>query len=74
TIEPGLYIPAGSKRMEESWARLGVRLETELDERWWRIGIRIEDDVLVTADEPEVLTEAAPKEIDDIEAWMREGG
>ncbi|MCP5449881.1 MAG: Xaa-Pro aminopeptidase [Gammaproteobacteria bacterium] len=74
TIEPGLYIPANSKRMEESWARLGVQLETDVDERWWRIGIRIEDDVLVTADEPEVLTEAAPKEIDDIEAWMREGG
>jgi Xaa-Pro aminopeptidase len=57
----------------KGWARLGVRLETELDERWWRIGIRIEDDVLVTADGNEVLTAAAPKEIDDIEALMREG-
>lgn len=72
TIEPGLYIPAGSKRLESHWARLGVRLETELEERWWRIGVRIEDDVLVTADGNEVLTTAAPKEIDEIEAWMRE--
>lgn len=73
TIEPGLYIPAGGKIMDAQWARLGVHLETELDERWWRIGVRIEDDVLVTADGYEVLTEAAPKTVDDIEALMREG-
>ena len=73
TIEPGLYIPAGSKVVDESWARFGVQLEADLDERWWRIGIRIEDDVLVTEGEPEVLTAAAPKEIDEIEELMREG-
>ena len=73
TIEPGLYIPAGGKIVDAHWARLGVCLETELDERWWRIGIRIEDDVLVTADGNEILTRAAPKDIDDIEALMREG-
>ena len=73
TIEPGLYIPAGGKIVDAHWARLGVDLETELDERWWRIGIRIEDDVLVTADGNEILTRAAPKDIDDIEALMREG-
>lgn len=72
TIEPGLYIPAGGKIMDAHWAQLGIHLETELDERWWRIGIRIEDDVLVTADGHEILTETAPKEIDDIEALMRE--
>ena len=73
TIEPGLYIPAGGKIVDAHWARLGVDLETELDERWWRIGIRIEDDVLVTADGNDILTRAAPKDIDDIEALMREG-
>lgn len=73
TVEPGLYLPAGGKVVDERWARLGIQLETELDERWWRIGIRIEDDVLVTADGNEVLTSAAPKEIADIEALMREG-
>ncbi|HRC72388.1 MAG TPA: Xaa-Pro aminopeptidase [Candidatus Competibacter sp.] len=71
TVEPGLYIAAGSKIMDANWARLGVSLDTGLDERWWRIGIRIEDDVLVTAAGHEVLTAAAPKEIDDIEALMR---
>ncbi|MBK8181913.1 MAG: Xaa-Pro aminopeptidase [Candidatus Competibacteraceae bacterium] len=71
TIEPGLYIAAGGKIMDAHWARLGVYLEAELEERWWRIGIRIEDDVLVTAEGHEILTEAAPKAIDDIEALMR---
>ncbi len=73
TIEPGLYIPAGGKIMDAHWARLGVHLETELDERWWRIGVRIEDDVLVTSSGHEVLTHAASKAIDDIEALMRDG-
>ncbi len=73
TIEPGLYIPAGGKIMDAHWARLGIHLEAELDERWWRIGVRIEDDVLVTPDGNEILTRAAPKESDEIEALMREG-
>jgi Xaa-Pro aminopeptidase len=73
TVEPGLYIPAGGKVLDAHWARLGVHLETELDPRWQRIGVRIEDDVLVTTEGNEVLTAAAPKEIVDIEALMREG-
>ncbi|MDS4027738.1 MAG: Xaa-Pro aminopeptidase [Candidatus Contendobacter sp.] len=72
TIEPGLYIPAGGKILDAHWARLGVHLETELDECWQRIGVRIEDDVLVTDDGNAVLTAAAPKEVDEIEALMRE--
>jgi Xaa-Pro aminopeptidase len=58
TVEPGLYIPAGSEGVAE---------------RWWNIGIRIEDDVLVTATGNEVLTSAVPKEIADIEALMVTG-
>ena len=55
TVEPGLYIAPGTE---------GV------DEKYWGIGIRVEDDVLVTADGPEVLTTGVPKEIKDIEALM----
>lgn len=57
TIEPGLYISAGK----------GVPA------KYQNIGIRIEDDVLVTEDGPEVLSSAAPRSIEDIEAWMAEG-
>ncbi len=55
TVEPGLYLRAGSPG---------------LDEKWWDIGIRIEDDVLVTRDGAEVLSRDAPKAIDEIEALM----
>lgn len=57
TIEPGLYIAKGK----------GVPA------KYQNIGIRIEDDVVVTEDGPEVTTDAAPRTIDDIEAWMAEG-
>jgi Xaa-Pro aminopeptidase len=56
TAEPGLYI----------------RDPQHIDKKWHFTGIRIEDDVLVTRDGCEVLTEAAPKEIDEIEALMAE--
>lgn len=56
TVEPGCYIRPG----------VGV------PERFANIGIRIEDDVLVTAAGNEVLTHAAPKTVDDIEALMRD--
>jgi Xaa-Pro aminopeptidase len=55
TVEPGLYIPAGSKGVAK---------------KWWNIGIRIEDDVLVTKTGYEVLSRDAPKSADEIEALM----
>lgn len=55
TVEPGLYIPAGSKGVAE---------------KWWDIGIRIEDDVLVTKQGHEILTAGVPKDIDAIESLM----
>ena len=55
TVEPGLYIPAGSKGVAK---------------KWWNIGIRIEDDVLVTKNGHEVLSHGVPKEPDEIEALM----
>lgn len=55
TAEPGCYIRAGD----------GV------PQQFANIGIRIEDDVLVTASGHEVLTHAAPKTVEDVEALMR---
>jgi len=54
TIEPGLYIPTGSP----------------CDAKWWGLAVRIEDNLLVTAEGHENLTESVPKEIADIEALM----
>ena len=55
TIEPGIYIPAHSRGAHR---------------KWWNIGIRIEDDVLVTRQGREILTDALPRKIADIEALM----
>lgn len=56
TVEPGLYIPVNCKKV---------------DAKWRGIGIRIEDDILVTKTGHEVLTQALPKEIDEIESLMQ---
>lgn len=58
TIEPGIYIPAGSRGVPK---------------RMHNIGIRIEDDVVVTRTGAEVLTSQAPKSVAAIEALMSEG-
>ena len=43
----------------------------EVEEKYRGIGIRIEDNVLVTDDGREILTEKAPKTIEDIEVLMK---
>jgi Xaa-Pro aminopeptidase len=55
TIEPGLYIAPDN---------------TDVARKWRGIGIRIEDNVLVTRDGCEVLTDAVPRSITEIEALM----
>ena len=57
TVEPGIYIAAGTEGVPEEY---------------FDIGVRIEDDVLVTENGFEVLTSKAPKEIKDVEATMKE--
>lgn len=56
TVEPGLYIDEDSPNVPEKWRGIGVR---------------IEDDILVTADGCNVLTEALPKTVDDITHFMQ---
>jgi Xaa-Pro aminopeptidase len=55
TVEPGIYIPAGSKGVAK---------------KWWNIGIRIEDDVLVTKEGHDILSRDVPKSVAEIEALM----
>lgn len=55
TVEPGIYIAADNTRVAKKWRG---------------IGIRIEDDVVITAEGCEVITEGVPRTVDEIEALM----
>lgn len=55
TVEPGLYISADIPGVHE---------------RWHNIGVRIEDNILVTSAGRDVLSQAIPKSVTDIEALM----
>ncbi len=57
TVEPGLYIPADAEDVPAPFRG---------------IGIRIEDDVLVTASGVEVLSDAVPKHVAEIETLRAE--
>lgn len=51
TVEPGIYIPEGSK----------------CDKKWWNIGVRIEDDVLIQKDKCEILSGHLARKLEDVE-------
>ncbi|HEX8722567.1 MAG TPA: Xaa-Pro aminopeptidase [Pyrinomonadaceae bacterium] len=55
TVEPGVYVAEDAEGVPDEYRGLGIR---------------IEDDVLVTADGYRVLTDKAPKQIEEIEALM----
>jgi Xaa-Pro aminopeptidase len=55
TVEPGLYFQAN---------------DLTVPEQFRGIGVRIEDDVLVTATGSRNLSDALPREVEDIERWM----
>ena len=56
TVEPGLYISANDEKAPTDFRGLGIR---------------IEDDVVVTDEGVLNLTRAIPKQLDEIEAWVR---
>lgn len=56
TVEPGIYISQNNDSVAKKWRG---------------IGIRIEDDVLITKAGYQVLTDAVPRDPDQIEAIMR---
>lgn len=53
TVEPGIYVGPEDEQAPA---------------RFRGIGIRVEDDVLVTADAPEILTPGCPRKVDEVEA------
>jgi Xaa-Pro aminopeptidase len=56
TVEPGIYIPAGSP----------------VDKKWWNIGVRIEDDVLIGKNGYTLLSIDAPRKWQDVEKTLAE--
>ena len=56
TVEPGIYIPPGTRGVARQWQGIGVR---------------IEDDVAVTKGDPEVLTDGVPTDPDEIEQLVQ---
>jgi Xaa-Pro aminopeptidase len=55
TVEPGIYIRPSAKTPKE----------------FWNIGVRIEDDVLVTAEGPQVLSADLERDPDAIERLVQ---
>lgn len=51
TVEPGIYIPAGSP----------------VDKKWWNIGVRIEDDIVIGKEKGTNLSIDAPRTWQDVE-------
>jgi Xaa-Pro aminopeptidase len=56
TVEPGLYFQTD---------------DLTVPPRYRGIGVRIEDDVVVTAKGCKVLSDAIPRTVKDVEAWMK---
>ncbi|MCI6574904.1 MAG: aminopeptidase P family protein [Actinomycetaceae bacterium] len=55
TIEPGLYFRADDMKVPE---------------RFRGIGVRIEDDIVITNHGAERISEAIPRTVEDVEAWI----
>jgi Xaa-Pro aminopeptidase len=54
TVEPGIYIQAGSP----------------CDKKWWNIGVRIEDDIVIDKKGPINLSAAAPRKWEEVEKMI----
>jgi Xaa-Pro aminopeptidase len=55
TLEPGIYIPVGSK----------------CDKKWWGTAVRIEDDILINDNNPVNLSASTPRIAQEIEKLMK---
>ncbi|MEX0597187.1 MAG: M24B family metallopeptidase [Candidatus Paceibacterota bacterium] len=63
TIEPGIYISNYSISSDSN----NELINREIFNKYYGFGIRIEDVILITDDQPVVLSDGLPKEIDQIE-------
>ena len=78
TNEPGIYIRPDALDYQpgswspEQWEKFKTAVRPAF-EKYKNIGVRIEDDMLVTAEGPRWMTEALPRKMSDIEAFMARG-
>ena len=78
TNEPGIYIRPDALDHQpgtwspEQWEKFKTAVRPAF-EKYKNIGVRIEDDMLVTAEGPRWMTEALPRKMSDIEAFMARG-
>lgn len=72
TVEPGIYIRPDAldvlpKTPENEKFIQAVRPAFE---KYKGIGVRIEDDILVTEGEPRIMSDALPRKLEEVEAFM----
>jgi Xaa-Pro aminopeptidase len=72
TVEPGIYLRPDAldvlpKTPENEKFIQAVRPAFE---KYKGIGVRIEDDILVTDGEPRIMSEALPRKLEDVEAFI----
>jgi Xaa-Pro aminopeptidase len=76
TDEPGIYVRPADVRANPAYLALPAKERAGIDaalDKYADIGVRIEDDILITAGAPKNLSAAAPRTVEEIEAWMQGG-
>ncbi|MEE2751839.1 MAG: M24 family metallopeptidase, partial [Myxococcota bacterium] len=74
TIEPGFYVVPNILKNASFREQHATRLDFEKAASWIGFGgIRIEDNVLITTDDPDVLTGAIPKSVSALEEIVGSG-
>ena len=76
TDEPGIYVRAADVRANPAYLALPANERAGIDaalDRYADIGVRIEDDILITPGAPKNLSAAAPRTVEEVEAWMQGG-
>ena len=74
TNEPGLYVRPVDVRANSAYLALSAAEKSGIDAalaKYADIGVRIEDDILITNGEPNNLSAAAPRTVEEIEGFMK---